>query len=183
MWNRTSLIQFSKSILIPCLLFTALIFNGHQLTAQRTSGDVGLGFQVGDPTGVSLKLYKPTTSVDLLAAWDFDHYLFFAAHIVYDKHLNDEQTIHFIYGPGAFISLHGSGHGHGHHHHGFGLIHNNSHGDQHFDGELGLGFSGIFGIDFLIDRFEIFLQVSPRLALVKSTHFDLGGGIGARYYF
>lgn len=68
-------------------------------TAQRAAGDVGLGIQVEQPTGLSLKIYNPGTSTDFLAAWDWDNFFFLNIHAIFDTHLNDEQTIHFFYGP------------------------------------------------------------------------------------
>lgn len=63
---------------------------------KRAAGDVGLGIQVGQPTGLSLKIYNPGTSTDFLAAWDWDNFFFLNVHAIFDTHLNDEDTIHFF---------------------------------------------------------------------------------------
>lgn len=132
------------------------------IDAQRSSGDVGIGFQVGQPTGLTLKIYKPTTSIDFLAAWDWDKFFFLNIHGVKDQHLNDRQTVHFFYGPGVFVGIRDR---------------------APLDDDIALGISGTFGLDFLIDNVELFIQATPRLELVKSTNFDMGGGGGLRVYF
>jgi hypothetical protein len=131
--------------------------------AQRAPGDVGLGVHVGQPTGVTLKIYNEQTSVDFLAAWDLDDFFFLNVHAIYDVHLNDERTIHFFYGPGGYIGIRDRREG--------------------LDDEVELGVSGNFGFDFMIQKFEIFVQATPRLSLVQSTNFDMGGGVGFRVYF
>lgn len=143
------------------LIFTAG-FTGFA-TAQRASGDVGIGAHIGQPTGLSLKFYKPTTSVDVLAAWDLDDFFYINVHSIWDEHLNEQETVHFYYGPGLFAGVRDRG------------------SDARMD-EFGFGISGAAGLDVLINKFEIFAQVTPRLELIESTDFDLGGGIGFRVY-
>lgn len=144
-----------------CLAFLLILVL--PVTAQRASGDVGLGVHIGQPTGLTLKVYNPGTSVDFLAAWDLDDFFFLNVHAIYDTHLNDENTIHFFYGPGGYVGIRDRG--------------------RELDDEVELGVSGSFGFDFLIDKFEIFLQATPRLSLVQTTNFDMGGGVGFRLYF
>ncbi|MDX1477824.1 MAG: hypothetical protein R3301_08945 [Saprospiraceae bacterium] len=146
--------------LIATMLLVCLVVPAN---AQRASGDVGIGAHIGQPTGLSLKFYKPTTSVDVLAAWDLDDFFYINVHGIWDEHLNDAQTVHFYYGPGVFLGLRDRG------------------GDVRRD-ETAFGVSGAFGIDFLIRRFELFAQLTPRIELIESTDFDLGGGIGFRFY-
>jgi len=49
--------------------------------------------------------------------------------------------------------------------------------------ELALGLSASVGINYFVERFEVFLQLTPRLNLIPRTNADLGGGVGLRYYF
>ena len=51
------------------------------------------------------------------------------------------------------------------------------------DDDILLGISGNFGINFFIERFEVFLQITPRLSVVPDTDGDVCGGVGLRYYF
>jgi hypothetical protein len=154
----------------PILTVCATIFfltSGSDLAAQRASGDVGIGAQIGDPTGFTVKVYRPTTSLDLLAAWDLDDFFFLNAHAIFDEHLNDRQTIHFLYGPGAFIGI---------------RDHDGRGNDGPGDDDVEIGLSGTVGIDFMIRRFEIYLHLTPRISVIESTDFELGGGLGFRFY-
>lgn len=156
--------RLMASVLRPfCLTVIIVMAYFLSVSAQRSPGDVGLGVQIGQPTGLTIKIYNPGTSVDFLAAWDLDDFFFLNIHAIYDAHLNDARTIHFYYGPGGFIGIRDRREG--------------------ADDDVELGISGNFGLDFLIRRFEIFLQLTPRLALIEATDFDMGGGVGFRVYF
>lgn len=136
------------------------------LLAQVKSGSVGLGLQVGDPSGLTLKFYNGgRASVDILAAWDLNDYLFLNIHALYHKPLGGSGNVNFFYGPGAFLAFY--------------------EGDRRFDSDdyLGAGISGNFGINVFFDRFELFGQITPRLQVIERTNGDLGGGIGLRFYF
>lgn len=145
------------------LIMTLLVILMQPITAQRLAGDVGLGVHIGQPTGLTVKVYNPGTSVDFLAAWDLDDFFFLNVHAIYDVHLNPQETVHFFYGPGGFIGIRDRG--------------------SEVDDDIELGVNGSFGLDFMIDKFEIFFQGTPRLSLMQTTNFDMGGGAGFRVYF
>ncbi len=146
-------------------LLAVILFSGLWIVstnAQREYGDVGIGAQLGQPTGLSIKVYRAKSSLDFLAAWNWDDFFFLNLHSIYEVNLNDAHTVHLFYGPGAFIGI-------------------RDRSPAKDDVELGV--SGSLGLDFLIEKFEIFLQATPRLALVQSTDFEMGGGVGFRVYF
>lgn len=152
--------------------FFFLIFNllfQNNLSAQQ-GGNVGVGFQVGDPTGLNLHLRntKPMR-LDILFAWDFDDddrdFFFVNVHGLFFKPLNASPKLNFFYGPGAYVGA---------------RDHDNN---KDNDTDTVLGFSGNFGLNVEIDRFDIFLQLTPRLDLIPDTDFDIGGGLGARFFF
>lgn len=131
--------------------------------AQRAAADVALGIEVGDPSGVTLLFYRPTgPSWEFLAAWDFDDHFFLNLHALYERHLGRRSDLHLFYGPGAFVGFRDRG---------------------SRDDEVDVGVSGTIGIGFLIERFEIYGRVTPRLSVVPATDGDIGAGIGARFYF
>jgi hypothetical protein len=148
------------------LLMLWLLFFGmtQTISAQdRTSGEVGIGFQAGQPTGVSVKIYKPNSwSPDFLAAWDLNDFFFLNVHAIKENHIGDSQRFHFFYGPGAFIGIDDR--------------------PKEFDDEVVIGLSGSFGLSLVFGDFEFFVQGTPRLSLIDSTNFDLGGGFGVRFY-
>ncbi|GAB4493024.1 MAG: hypothetical protein OHK0019_16080 [Saprospiraceae bacterium] len=138
-------------------------------TAQAQN--VGVGFQAGAPTGLNLHFRntKPMR-LDILFAWDFDDddrdFFFVNVHGLFFKPLSANPKFNFYYGPGAYIG-----------------VRDRDRPPFDDDDETVLGFSGNFGLNLEIDRFDIFLQLTPRLDLVPDTDFDIGGGLGARFFF
>lgn len=150
-------------LLLGTLLFLA--FGGTDARAQRAPGSIGLGGQIGDPSGITLKIYNGRSlSWDLLAAWDTNDFLFLNVHGVYERHLGQSPNVHFFYGPGAFV----------------GIRDNDRRGEED---DVVAGISGLFGLGFLIERFEIYGAVTPRLAVTPRTEGDVGAGLGFRFYF
>ena len=137
--------------------------------AQRTDGAVGLGGQIGDPSGITLKFYNADApSYDVLAAWSgLDDFFFLNGHALFEHSIqaeNVDRPLEWFIGPGAFL----------------GAFEQGRDGD---DG-LALGISGTAGLQILLDdRFEVYLQATPRFFLVPETDANIGGGLGLRYYF
>lgn len=132
--------------------------------AQRGMGNIGIGAQFGEPSGLSLKFYNPgRASADVMASWDFEDYLFVNTHAIYERHLNDRGTMHFYYGPGGFIELQDR--------------------PESQEDDVDAGISAKLGLGFmLIDNIELFGHVTPRLQLTPATDGEMGGGIGLRVY-
>lgn len=154
-----------KKILFSLLLLGSVLSSTH-VFGQIRSGSVGLGLQVGDPSGLTLKFYNGgKASVDILAAWDLNDYLFLNVHALYHKPLGGARNVNFFYGPGAFLAFY--------------------EGNRRYDDDdyLGAGISGNLGLSVFFDRFELFGQITPRLQVIERTNGDLGGGIGLRFYF
>lgn len=136
------------------------------ISAQRTTGQVGIGFQVGSPTGLSLQFYRETGMyADILFAYDLDDFYFINVHGLWDTHLDREQQFHFYYGPGLFL----------------GFRDNNGTEDEFDNPEFGM--SGNFGLNYVFGRAEIFGQLTPRLSVIPETDFEFGGGLGLRFFF
>jgi hypothetical protein len=137
--------------------------------AQRTSGAVGLGGQLGDPSGVTLKVYNADApSYDFLAAWSgLDDFFFLNGHALFENRLpaeNVDPPLQWFLGPGAFIGTFERG------------------GPQ--TDTVVFGISGTGGLQILLaEHFEIYLQATPRFSLAPETDATLGGGLGFRYYF
>ncbi len=142
------------------------MFTFNTLYAQPAAGSWGIGIQIGAPNGLNLKHYNPGgASFDALFAWDLNDYLFVNLHGIWEKPLSRTPNFNFYYGPGAFI----------------GFLDRSRH---IFDeAEIVLGVSGAAGLNVYIDRFEIFLQATPRLELIERTDAEVGGGIGFRFFF
>lgn len=142
------------SLLLLLLLAT-------QISAQK----VGIGVQLGRPSGLTLKIHKPSAmSVDILAAWDLDDFFFVNVHGLWEKPISGDGKFRFFYGPGAFLGI-------------------RDYDNRFDDDELSLGISGNLGLSVWIDRLELYLQVTPRIEVIERTEADVGGGFGLRFYF
>ena len=132
---------------------------------------VGIGGQVGDPSGLTVKIYRDgfraggpfraARAFSFLAAWDLDDFFFLSAHGLYERPIPDSPLNYYI-GPGAVVG-----------------IDNRPAGDADFV----LGISGEFGLNFFTEHFEVFLELMPWIKVIPETDGSLGAGIGLRYYF
>ena len=137
-----------------------------QAPTQLPPARFGLGGQIGNPGGVSLKLYRSSrasyasrTSYSILAAWDLGESFFVHAHRLIERPLPD-SPLNYVLGPGAVLGL-----------------------EDRANTDLVLGLSALVGLNFFLEHFEVFLQITPRLLVIPRTQARLGGGIGLRYYF
>ncbi len=161
----TSLPRLS-ALFAVLLLFGLSVSSAH---AQRTSGAFGIGCQVGEPSGITFKVYNAgAPSYDLLAAWSgVNDFFFVNGHVLFENRIsasNVDQPLEWFIGPGAFV----------------GAFSGNGNDD---DGAI-FGISGTAGLQILLaNHFELYIQATPRFAVIPETEGDLGGGLGLRYYF
>lgn len=124
---------------------------------------VAIGFQVGDPTGLSIQFQSSggRMTPDLLVAYDFDDYFFANLHGLWFSSLDHTGRFAFYYGPGLFVATRP--------------------GWKDYKDRTRLGFSGNFGLRLRFSRVELFAQVIPRLGILPSTGFGAGSGVGLRF--
>ena len=144
------------------LLFILISFTQINLNAQQKN--FGLGIILGEPTGVSGKLWTSSENAfDFAAAWSFsgDGNLLLQADYVW--HIFrlipvESGRLPFYVGVG---------------------------GEVIFDNDPVIGVRVPLGLDYLFSNapVDIFAEIVPILTLAPSTDFDLAGGIGARYWF
>lgn len=128
--------------------------------AQEPAGDLGIGGQIGEPSGVTFKIYqRPTLAYEFLAAWDLDRFFYLNAHALYERPIPD-SPLRYYFGPGIVLGV----------------------TDDSGSTDLVVGLSGQAGVNFFVERFEVFLHLTPRLDIIPSTDGEVGGGIGLRYY-
>lgn len=152
-----------KPFLLGLVAFTGLVFNS--LSAQN----VGIGFQVGDPTGLNLHFRNNTGGMrpDILLAWDANDddrdFFFVNVHGLWFKRLATKEPFNFFYGPGAFVGV-------------------RDRRKKEERNETVIGFSGDFGLNYEFSRLDVFVQLTPRLSIIPGTDFNIGGGLGLRFF-
>jgi hypothetical protein len=127
--------------------------------AER-SGTVGAGVQVGEPGGVTLKWYRrvPVTYTATLTT-DGEDYVLLLANRLWEARLRNSPLRAYI-GPGVTL------------------------GGTTLDrrGTLAAGLNGTAGLNFYVEPFEVFLQVTPRVRFLPHRVDDVGGSVGLRLY-
>ena len=147
---------FSTLALILCLSATV-----SSADAQYRPGNTELGIILGEPTGISLKLWQTnTTAIDAAVAWSFGSNESVHVHADYLIHSDleaDQGSFMFYYGLGARALLAD---------------------DPKFGARIPLG------LQYIIEstRLSLFFEVAPTFDLVPATKFGVNGGIGVRYF-
>jgi hypothetical protein len=124
----------------------------------------GLGIILGEPTGISAKLWKgETTAIDAAAGWSSGKNSVLHLHADYIFHnfnLIDVQKgkLPFYYGIGGRVK---------------------------FADDTKVGIRIPVGMNYIFAGapFDIFLELVPLLDLMPDTEFDIKAGLGARYFF
>jgi hypothetical protein len=139
-------------------------------TAHAQSRGFGLGLIIGEPTGLSAKLWQSrTTALDFAAAWSFADEAAFHLHgdfLVHKFNLIrvERGQLPVYYGIGLRVKL--------------------SDEKKHDDTSLGLRIP--VGLDYLFaggTPLDVFLELVPILDLVPNTDVTLNASLGMRYWF
>jgi len=144
------------------LIFISIIL--FQLSMKAQDKNFGLGIILGEPTGVSAKLWTSSENAfDFAAAWSFKghgHLLLQADYVWHIFRLIPVSSgkLPFYVGVGGRVVL--------------------------ADDPL-IGVRVPLGLDYMFSNapVDIFVELVPILDLAPETDFDFGGGIGARYWF
>ncbi len=134
--------------------------------AINQAGTFGVGPLVGEPTGLTMKMWlSEKTAVDAGAAWSFVDPDGFQLHADFLYHKFDL----FHLSRGELPLYFGVG----------GRVKFVEHGDNR------AGIRGPLGISYLFpaSRFELFAEVAPILDVAPTTTLEWNGGVGLRYYF
>ena len=140
-----------------------LIFLTISLSATYAQNNFGIGIILGEPTGVSAKLWTSSTNaLDFAAAWSFkgDGHLLLQADYVWHSPLTRTSSgkLNLYYGIGGRVI---------------------------FQDDPLVGARIPVGLDYKFTSapVDIFAELVPILDLAPSTNFNLGGGIGVRFWF
>ncbi len=151
---------FLKSSLFTLVMvFIAGLF--FTLDAQNRHSNTELGIIVGEPTGLSLKLWQSgSTAIGGAVAWSFGRNESVHIHADYLKHnplQADRGSLALYYGLGARA-----------------LLADNT----KFGARIPIGLQ--YNIEGT--RLSLFFEVAPIFDLVPATDFSVNGGIGIRYF-
>lgn len=152
-----------KKVLSATLLTLILAMGAGSLHAQQAGEGLGIGFIVGEPTGLSIKSWTGGgNAFDLGIAWSLGRHDALHVHADYLWHSAldevDEGGLLLYYGLGGRIVF------------------------VEDDARVGLRIP--FGITYLFGDapLDIFLEVAPVLDLVPSSDFDVNAAAGLRIY-
>ena len=155
------MIKSNKTLI--AVIITVFCFSGIALADQ---GRFGLGLMLGEPTGVNAKYFIDRhNAIEAGFGWsltgdnDFHLQADYKYH-VYSLIHTDSGEAPVYFGVGARI-----------------LFRDNK------DNKAGIRFP--VGVDYIFGNspFDVFAEIVPILDLSPDTDFDLGGVIGARYFF
>ena len=143
-------------------LFFTMVISFFALGIYAQDSGFGVGVMVGEPTGLSAKLWtSDATAAQFGVAWSLNNYL----------HVHGDMIMHvfnvvevskgelpFYVGLGARVL---------------------------FADDLTIGVRVPLGAAYQFESapFDLFLEVVPILNLVPGTDFDINGAIGFRYFF
>lgn len=130
-------------------------------------GNFGLGIILGEPTGISGKLWTTrNTAIDGGAAWSLSDHTRFHFHMDYLIHNFSPIKVKrgrlpIYYGIGCRIKFL----------------------NRHRDDRIGIRIP--VGLDYLFAKapLDLFFEIVPTLDLIPETEFDIAGGAGIRFYF
>lgn len=153
------------------LLSVALLALAHPAAAQKEKR-VGVGFILGEPTGVDVKFWLANAhALEFAAAWSLSHndrfhlqgdYLFHKFD-VFDITTGDDFPLFF----GVGVRM---------------IFREDPPGEDR-DDILGIRFPVGLSYIFANYPFDIFGAIVPILDIVPDSDFDLEGAIGARFWF
>lgn len=136
------------------------------------AGDFGLGVMIGDPTGISGKVYRSKThAVDGAVSWALNgDYFYLHGDHLWQKSAAfklDRTALDFFFGLGVRLAFHDSS------------------TSKTTKNDFLLGVRGPVGLAYTFSdpRIELFGELALVMNLIKSTSVDFDGGLGARYYF
>ena len=136
-------------------------------SASARDRQFGLGIILGEPTGLSAKLWMGNnTAIDGALAWSFGAFGERSAIYLHADYLFHNFNLIKVE-RGQFPIYYGIG--------ARAMLANN----------IGVGVRVPIGLEYIFARapFDIFLEVVPVLDLVPSTAFVVNGGLGVRYFF
>ncbi|MEO8398816.1 MAG: hypothetical protein ABI550_03265 [Ignavibacteriaceae bacterium] len=162
-----------KSVVILLMLFAFSFLSSSYAQESPNGKKFGFGIIVGDPTGLSLKVWTRNTNA---FAFSLGNSYFGKLRIGGDYlwHFNafDSHIANLYAGPGGVIGI-GEGNG---------FYYKDKY--KRAGNDLGLGIRGVFGVNILPERtpLEIFFEIGVLVALTPDFGSSVDVAIGMRFY-
>ena len=158
------------------LIRLAVIMVWVNSTAQAAHDGFGVGFMIGEPTGISMKKWVGADRAYAAgAAWSFSENDSIHLHIDYLIHrynvIKDEpedMRISLYYGMGARVKL---------------KENNNNNARNDKDAMAGVRIPLGVSYSFTQSPVDLFMEFVPVFDVVPDTRFDFNAAFGVRYYF
>lgn len=155
----------TKLLSILTIIIGVIVASPETANAQANGegGDFGLGVMLGEPTGVSAKVWNNQNSAfGFGAAWSFGRYDAIHLHADYLRHSwfgdIEKGNLAFYYGIGGRLVL---------------------------ADDPAIGVRIPVGLNYVVEDapIDLFVEAVPILDLAPSTDFDGNGALGLRFYF
>ena len=150
--------------LITLLFLLAISLLATAMVAAQEDTIVGAGIIIGEPTGLTAKVWgEGGLAADAAVAWSFlgKSSLYIHANGLYHFRVLDTSGGNFLTPyAGAGVSF-------------------------RFEEDVNVGVRIPVGVSWLLSvaPIEIFAEIAPGVGLIPETDFELGAGLGARFYF
>lgn len=137
----------------------------------RKQDNFGLGFILGEPTGLSLKYWlDEERAVDGAAAWSYsenDSFQLHGDYLIHNYEWLNNDNLPVYYGIGARLKLKD----------------NDGRGRNQDDAIFGIRIP--VGVTYLFDNapLDLFFELVPVLDLAPDVELDINAAVGMRYYF
>ena len=158
-----------KTIIIGLILAAAAV-NANAL--ENKADEFGLGFLLGEPTGLSLKYWiDDERAIDGALAWalsENDAFQLHSDYLIHNFELSNSEQWPVYYGLGAL------------------LMFKDDAGRRHDNHETVFGFRIPLGISYLFEEntpYEFFFEIAPVLEVAPDVDLDFNASVGLRFYF
>lgn len=148
------------------VIVSTVLLLGAGVAVQAGHGSVGLGIQVGEPTGLTAKFWLDRSSaIDVTMGWNIIHdWAVIQAGYLYHFPLSVQSGNLYAYvGAGGLMGVWDGG--------------PDDNGGLYLAGRIPLG------LEFIYDPISFYAELDPLIELIPATDFDIGGGLGFRFYF
>lgn len=153
----------TRLFIVLTTLFLGISLTSNVSAQQQIDRQLGAGVIVGEPTGISLKYWNnDSNAFDAGISWSITNEFL---------HLHADYLMHkyglFDIEKGNLPLYYGLG------------------GRMLFADDPDIGVRIPVGLNYLMENDPIgfFIEIAPTLDLIPDVEFDMGGGIGVRYYF